>query len=326
MNDPFESEDNAPQFTAVEAVREAVPALIGLWGFSDSGKTYSALRLARGLVGPKGKIALIDTENRRAKFYAGLFGGWLHIDLQPPFTPARYMAAQDAALKAGANAIIVDSQSHVWEGEGGVLEQADNSKAKGLAKWKNPKMAYKRMTNALFRSPVHVIFCIRAKEKFVQTGSGKDATISSGGLVPICDSRFVYELTISAQMESGKHMPLGAVKAPAAIADAIKPGEFITEASGKAIADWLAGGVAVNHELNALQAAARDKAAQGSVVFRDWWATSVTKAMSPHLSPIIPELKTLANEADAEMARVASLDAEANDHGNPLDDSFTRAA
>ncbi len=323
MNDPFEGEETTPQFTAVEAVREAVPALIALWGFSDSGKTYSALCLARGLVGAKGKIALIDTENRRAKFYAGLFGGWLHIDLQPPFTPARYMAAQDAAIKAGASVIIVDSQSHVWEGEGGVLDQADNSTAKGLAKWKNPKMAYKRMTNALFRSPVHVIFCVRAKEKFVQSGSGAGASIASAGLVPICDSRFIYEMTISAQMESGAHKPMGAVKAPAAIADAIKPGEFITESAGRTIAAWLAGGTAVDHAANALQTTARDYAAQGSVKFRDWWATSVTKAMRPQLEPILPELRELASQADAEMARAESLSDDTNLGSDPLDDKFT---
>src|SRR6185437_11324154 len=110
MADEF---DNAagPQFRVTEAVREAVPALIGLWGYSDSGKTYSALRLARGLAGPKGKIVVIDTENKRAKLYAGLFGGWSHIDLQPPFTPDRYMAAHRAALEAGAKAVVIDSMS-----------------------------------------------------------------------------------------------------------------------------------------------------------------------------------------------------------------------
>jgi hypothetical protein len=325
-NDPFDGMDDAPAFKVAEAVREAVPALIGLWGFSDSGKTYSALRLARGLVGPKGKIALIDTENRRAKFYAGLFGGWLHLDLQPPFTPARYMAALDAAIRAGAECVIVDSQSHVWEGEGGVLDQADKNDSKGLAKWKAPKMAYKRMTNALFRAPVHVIFCIRAKEKFVQKGSGKTAEIVSAGLVPICDSRFVYEMTLSAQMESGTHKPLGAIKAPAAIAEAIKAGEFITENAGEAIAAWLAGGVAVDHATLAILATARDKAAQGSVSFRDWWAANVTKAMRPKLEPALPELRDLAAKADDEIARANALDEEVNSGDDPLADSFTTAA
>lgn len=323
-NDPFDGMEDAPAFKVTEAVREAVPALIALWGFSDSGKTYSALRLARGLVGPKGKIAVIDTENKRAKFYAGMFGGWLHIDLQPPFTPARYTAALNAAIQAGADAVIVDSMSHCWEGQGGVLEQADASTAKGLAKWKNPKMAYKRMTNALFRAPVHVIFCVRAKEKFVQQGGGKDATIASAGLVPICDSRFIYEMTVSAQMESGAHKPLAPVKVPAEIINAIKPGEFISEQSGEIIAAWLAGGAPVDHEMESFRAVAREAATHGSVAFRDWWANNVTKAKRPMLEPILPELQDIAAKADDEIARSASdaMDG-ANDGGNPLDDPFT---
>src|SRR3546814_6537243 len=56
------------------------------------------------------------------------------------------------ALVTGVQTCALPILSHVWEGQGGVLEQADASTAKGLAKWKNPKMAYKRMTNAMFRS------------------------------------------------------------------------------------------------------------------------------------------------------------------------------
>jgi len=45
---------------------------LALSGPSGSGKTYSALRLARGLVGPTGKIAVVDTENQSAKLYSDL--------------------------------------------------------------------------------------------------------------------------------------------------------------------------------------------------------------------------------------------------------------
>lgn len=325
MSDPFGGMEDAPSFVVREAVREAVPALIALWGFSDSGKTYSALRLARGLVGPKGKIAVIDTENRRAKFYSGLFGGWLHIDMQPPFTPARYTAALNAAIQAGANAVIVDSMSHVWEGEGGVLEQADASNARGLAKWKNPKMAYKRMTNALFRAPVHVIFCVRAKEKFVQEGSGRDATIVSAGHMPICDSRFIYEMTVACHMESGAHKPSSPVKIPSEIHHAIKPREFISEESGRIIAEWLAGGLPVDHETEALHASARGRATEGTVAFRDWWQ-SLTKMQRAAIKPIIPELQELAKQADDEMVRAASISEETNSGDDPLADPFTGKA
>lgn len=326
-NDPFAEMDSAPTFQVIEAVREAVPALIALWGFSDSGKTYSALRLARGLVGGKGKIALIDTENRRAKFYAGKFGGWSHIDLQPPFTARRYIAAHNAAIESGADAVIIDSQSHVWEGEGGVLEQADANDAKGLAKWKTPKLEYKRMRNALLRSPVHVIFCLRAKEKFVQKGAGRTAEIVSLGEVPVSDARFVYEMTLAAHMESGTRKPLSPVKGPEDIAHAIKAGEFISEDSGRLIAEWLATGNAVNHVVNGHQAEARHVAADGSVAFRDWWnGTTMTKSKRDAIRPILPELQELAHEADEEIARVATLAAESNGPGNPLEDPFTGRA
>lgn len=323
-NDPFANVDDAPSFKVVESVREAVPALVCLWGLSDAGKTYSALRLARGLVGPKGKIVVIDTENKRAKFYAGLFGGWSHIDMQPPFTPQRYTAALNAAIQAGANVVIVDSMSHVWQGQGGVLDQADASTAKGLAKWKAPKMAYMRMMNGMLRAPVHVIFCVRAKEKFVQKGSGKDAEIVSAGLVPITDSRFIYEQTVAVFMEG--HRPSGAIKIPGEIAHAIAAGEYITEESGRLIAEWLAGGSPVDHTATALQASARDVATQGSVKFRDWWQ-SLTKAQKTSLKAIIPELKEIADQADEEAAKAAQQASEtANSPGDTLDDPFTAGA
>jgi hypothetical protein len=321
--DPFAHADDQPAFKVIEAQREAVPALIALWGFSDSGKTFSALRLARGLVGPKGKIVVIDTENKRAKHYSGLFGGWSHLDLQPPFTPQRYTAAFEAAIAAGANAIIVDSTSHVWEGEGGVLEQADASTVNGLMKWKAPKMAYMRMVNRMLRSPVHVIFCLRAKEKYIQVGQGKQAKIELAGQEPICGKRFVFEMTVSAHMESGTRKPLDPVKIPEGMIHAIKPGEFITEECGKQIAEWLAGGSPVDHVALALQASARDVATQGTIRLRDWYQ-ALTKPQRNTLKDMIAELKALATAADEEAAKAASQASEtANSGDDPLADPFT---
>ena len=54
------------------AKRENVTVLLSLAGQSGSGKTFSALRLAKGMA-PAGKIAFIDTEARRALHYAGQF-------------------------------------------------------------------------------------------------------------------------------------------------------------------------------------------------------------------------------------------------------------
>lgn len=317
-NDPFDGHSNEAAFKVVEAVREAVPSLTAFWGFSDSGKTYSALRYARGLVGPKGKIVVIDTENKRAKFYAGMFGGFGHIDLQPPFTPHRYTAAVETATQAGADAIIIDSASHVWQGEGGVLEQADATNAKGLRKWQAPKTAYVRMVNRMLRSPVHMIFCLRAKEHYVQKGTGNAAEIVHMGQIPIFGAGFVYEMTVAVRMESGTRKPL-IVKAPDPIANVISPGEFISEDQGGKIAAWLAGGTPVDHELTALQASARSVATEGSVKVRDWWQ-ALTKGQRKALEPMLSELRDLAATADTEAATAAARDEQQPD---PLADAFT---
>jgi CO dehydrogenase nickel-insertion accessory protein CooC1 len=45
---------------------------MGLQGVSGSGKTYSALLLARGLVRDWNKVAVIDSENHSADLYSHL--------------------------------------------------------------------------------------------------------------------------------------------------------------------------------------------------------------------------------------------------------------
>jgi len=310
-------------FVVKDAVREATPALIGLWGPSGSGKTYSALLVARGLVGPKGKIVVIDTENGRAKFYASMVGGWQHIDFQPPFTAQRYTEAMLSAEKAGADVIVIDSMSHVWEGEGGTLDQADSSDDKGLAKWKAPKIAYKRMMNNLLRSPVHVIFCLRAKEKYVQVRNGSKTEIVSQGLTPIMEKNFIFEMTVGVQLSPETHAPVVPIKAPEDIVAAIPLDKPLGIETGTKIAEWVAGGVAVNREIEDLKRNARDKAAEGSVKMRAWWETELTKTQRQRLASMIEELKMIANQADADEAEKAP--ATIGSEADPLDDAFTPA-
>src|SRR5258705_441296 len=90
---------------------------IGLSGTSGSGKTYSALLLANGLVGDWTKVCVIDTEQGSADLYEGL-GDYLVITLTAPFAPEKYVEAIHMAEQAGMGAVIIDSVTHVWKGEG----------------------------------------------------------------------------------------------------------------------------------------------------------------------------------------------------------------
>ena len=77
-----------------EATREKAKLRLALTGVSGSGKTLSALYLAYGLTGDWSRVALIDTEHGRAKFYADRAdlgtGRFLHAVLSAPFTPDKY--------------------------------------------------------------------------------------------------------------------------------------------------------------------------------------------------------------------------------------------
>src|SRR3989304_6109523 len=87
-------------YTFRKAIREQTSVLLALAGSSGSGKTYSALRLARGLAGDRGRVALIDTEAGRALHYAERFD-FDDCDLKPPFAPSAYADAIAAAGGAG---------------------------------------------------------------------------------------------------------------------------------------------------------------------------------------------------------------------------------
>ena len=54
-----------------KAIRKSLPAVICLYGESGSGKTFSALKLAHGLVAnaKNNRVCVIDTENHRASHY-----------------------------------------------------------------------------------------------------------------------------------------------------------------------------------------------------------------------------------------------------------------
>ena len=58
-------------YTFRRAIRTNTSVLIALAGSSGSGKTFSALRLARGLVGANGTLALIETPILAGSVYCG---------------------------------------------------------------------------------------------------------------------------------------------------------------------------------------------------------------------------------------------------------------
>jgi hypothetical protein len=233
-------------FSFAPAVRESVTLLIALAGASGSGKTYSALRLAKGMA-PTGKIAFIDTEARRGLHYAEEFS-FLHSDMRPPFRPAAFIEGIRAAEAAGAEVVIIDSFSHEYDGEGGIIEWADELEASGTkspGNWKVPKGAHKKLMNALLQCRASIIFCLRADEKIKIARENNKTVVVPLGWMPICEKRFMFEMTASFTLTPDKpgvpHFDLPH-KLQRQHRDMFTDTKPIGEDSGLALAEWARGG------------------------------------------------------------------------------------
>ncbi len=233
------------------AIREEVALLIGLIGPSGGGKTYSAMRLAKGICGDK-PFAVIDTEAGRAKHYADLFK-FDHGDLKAPFRPEVYIEAIKVADEAGYKAIIVDSHSHEWAGEGGILDWQEEElyrmakddwqkrEACKMASWIKPKMAHKQMIQRFLQIRANLILCFRAEEKIEMKKIDGKMQIVPRGFQPICSKELPYELTVSFLLTPDKP----GIPQPIKLQEQHKPlfplDKQINEDSGKKISEWARG-------------------------------------------------------------------------------------
>jgi hypothetical protein len=258
------------------ASRVGSHVLISLTGQSGSGKTYTALRLARGLVGPEGKIAGLDTESGRMSLYSDVAGGFDVDELHEPFSPDRYIEKITEAQQAGYRVLIIDSVSHEWEGTGSVTEMADEGKDRqgkpldGLLKWAKPKAKHKLFINKLLQTPMHLILCCRAKEKLrqIKDDQGKNVIISDGW-VTIQEKNFIYEMTVSVLMTSPTDWKL--TKCPDDLRAAFSPGGYISEDTGRRISEWVNGANPLDDHLEQLKRDGFEAADAGIESVASWW-------------------------------------------------------
>lgn len=246
-------------FTFKKAIRENAGLLIGLAGGTGSGKTYTAMRLAAGISGDR-SFAVIDTEAGRALHYADKFS-FDHGDLKPPFTPQAYAEAILAADMAGYPAIVVDSMTHEWAGEGGVLEMhedelermAGDDYAKRervkMAAWIRPKMDHKKMVQRLLQVRAHLILCFRAEEK-VEMIKGADnkmqivpkvSLTGINGWMPVCEKNLPFELTASFLLTADAPGMPKPIKLQEQHKVMFPLEHTISEESGKKVSSWASG-------------------------------------------------------------------------------------
>jgi len=238
-----------------KATKKAVKLKLAITGPTGSGKTYSALSLAKGL---GERVAVIDTENGSASLYSDRFGFDV-MTIDAPFEDDKFIAGINEAISAGYDVLVIDSASHCWEG---VLEFKAKMDARGgnsYTNWNQAGNKLKSIINAVLRSPIHVICCMRSKMDYVieQNEKGK-STPRKVGLAPIMRDGIEYEFTTIFDLDMTHHAE--ASKDRTGMFDGKL--EVITQEHGKRFLDWLDGAEAVDHvaEFNATRDLQDEKA------------------------------------------------------------------
>ncbi len=192
-----------------KAQRRKAKLRLGISGPSGGGKTLGALLLAYGITGNWEDICLIDSENYSGDLYANSnkagvdIGEYNVISLTVPYTPDKYVAAIKECEEVGIKVIIVDSLTHAWAGEGGLLDkkgQIEKSNKPGVnswTAWRDITPMHNRMVDAILSCKCHIIATLRAKMEHVQEkdpNSGK-VVVKKIGVNPIQRDGMEYEFT-----------------------------------------------------------------------------------------------------------------------------------
>jgi hypothetical protein len=190
---------------------------LSLIGVAGSGKTYTALNIAKHLGGP---IAVVDTERGSASKYSDIFDFDV-LELES-FSPQNYIDAIQAAEEAGYNVLIIDSLSHAWTGKDGALDQVTRATKRSqsgntFAAWRDVTPMHNAMVEAMLNARVHIITTMRAKTEYVQEKNEKTGkvTVRKVGLAPVQRDGLEYEFDVVADLDQDNNLIIGKTRCPA---------------------------------------------------------------------------------------------------------------
>lgn len=227
--------------TFEKATKRQAKARVAITGPAGSGKTYTALQIAKGL---GKKTAVIDTEHGSASKYADEFD--FEVLQLSNFHPERYIEAIKLAETAGFEVVVIDSASHEWNGIGGCLELVDDAarrlQGNSYVAWKDVTPLHNRFIESIHQSKLHVIATFRSKMEYAQVEKDGRKKVEKLGLAPITRDGAEYEFDIVLDMDL-EHTGLITKSRARTLADSVhkKPGATLA----KAISDWLSDGIAI---------------------------------------------------------------------------------
>lgn len=224
-----------------KAQRKNAKLRLAIAGPTGSGKTFGALLLAKGI---GGRIAVADTENSSAELYDDLVE-FEHANIQPPYTPEKFIEVIKAAENSGFDTLIIDSITHEWSGVGGCLEIVDKLagttfKGNSWGAWSEVTPRHRKFVDAMLQSSINIIVTMRSKMETVQIDNGKGKKkVEKVGMKAEQRDGIEYEFTTVLDITHDNYAL--ATKDRSRIFAEPRP---ITEADGILLRQWLTSGSA----------------------------------------------------------------------------------
>lgn len=216
--------------------RKRAKIKMALQGPSGSGKSYSALQLAKGLVNnDMTKIAVIDTENGSADLYSHL-GNFNVLTLRSPFSPERYIEAIGVCEKAGMDVIIMDSISHCWDY---LLDYHGSLTGNSFTNWNKVTPRQRAFVDKILQSDIHIIATMRTKQDYVLNNRDGKFVPEKVGLKAVQRDGVDYEFTLVFDIDI-KHNATASKDRTGLFID--KPEFQIGPATGRKVLQWCTGG------------------------------------------------------------------------------------
>lgn len=226
-----------------KAERKQAKLRLALNSMSGGGKTYSALLIAKGL---GGKIAMIDTEHGSGSLYANNpdMPEYDVLEIDAPYTPRRYKEAIDTAEKANYNIIIIDSLSHAWSSEGGILDMHEKARLgqktqNSWTAWREVTPEHNKLVDSILQSSCHIIATMRTKQEYAQVSENGKTEVKKLGLAPIQREGMDYEFTVVFDLSQEHIASASKDRTSLFDKDHFKP----SEETGKKLLEWLNQGI-----------------------------------------------------------------------------------
>ena len=165
--------------------------------------------------------------------------------MSAPYHPDRLIEALKVAEDENYAVVVIDSLTHYWNGQGGVLEIVEQagaaSKGNNFAGWRTATPIQQRMVDAILAFNGHIITTMRSKTEYTLEKDDRGRTTPKKvGMAPQQRDGMEYEFTLVLEMDTDHRTIVGKTRCEA-LADQVFAPNKATDAA-QIFLTWLKSG------------------------------------------------------------------------------------